>query len=93
MKTTLDAVMIIFPMIFTANIVMSLVKILAQESLKSTGLRIILIVFSILGVLAGSAVTGNPVDTDSVSNLATMLVEAITIAVGAHFSYKLIKQA
>lgn len=92
-STFIQAIAIIFPMIFSANLIMSLVKALAQGSLGNTGLRILLIIISIVGILTVSAITGDPVNMDSISSLSQMLLEAIIVTVGAHFSYKAIKQA
>lgn len=88
----LETIAMIFPLVFTNNLVMSLVKVLADGSLKKTGLRVILGATSVLGLMAASAFTGNAIDFDSVSNIAQATVLATVTGVLSHFSYKVIKQ-
>lgn len=81
----------VFPLVFTANLVMSVVKYLADRSITRGGLRFILAVFAIVGVISTSAVTGQPIDFDSLSSLGRLAIEAAATGIFAHFSYKAIK--
>ncbi len=89
----IDALAMIFPLIFTSNLVISVVKYLGDQSLTKTHLRLALAALSLVGVISTAALTGDPVNFDSVSSLAMMLLDALIVAFGAHFSYKVIKYA
>ncbi len=88
----LETIAMIFPLVFTNNLVMSLVKVLADGSLGTTGKRVMLGVISVIGLIAASAFTGNAIDFDSVSNIAQATVLAAVTGILSHFSYKVIKQ-
>ena len=82
---------LILPLIFTNNLVMSLVKYASDHAFTSAGLRFILGAMSISGVIAGSALTGDPINFDSITGLLNLTIEAAMVAFGAHFTYKAIK--
>lgn len=81
----------VLSLLLSNNLLMSGIKWLSVVQNSNAWLRSILVVLSILGVLTAAIVTGNPVDTDSISSLATALVEALALAVASHYSYKAIK--
>lgn len=83
----------LFPMIFTNNLVMSLVKFLAGKSKNVVWLRGILAVLSILGAVAASSLSGTPVDFNQLTDWAKLILEAATLGLASHFSYRAIKEA
>lgn len=93
MEGILGAVAIMFPLIFTNNLVMSLVKYVAQESMDRTWLRTVLVISSLVGVLAVSAITGQDVNFNELTDLGRLFLETLGVSVGAHLSYKAIKNA
>lgn len=73
---------------FILNAVMGIVK--WTGGIQSTGgKRFLLAVFSLLGVVAYSSLTGSPVDMNSVTSLAQTAVEALIAFLMAHGSYTL----
>lgn len=93
MNTLIHIVGIAFPLVFTANIVMSAVKYLADGALSSTGKRVMLGVLAVGGTIASASLTGQPVDFNAVSSIALNTAIAAITAFGAHASYKAIKNA
>ena len=93
MEYLIGLIVTIFPLIPVNNWFMSMVKFGYTKSLSSTWLRAILVMFSLIGVLAYSAVFDEPVDFNKVSELVTLLVEVLGLSVASHFSYKMIKFA
>lgn len=89
----IDVLTMVFPLIFSANLVMSLVKFLADGTMSRPYLRVILGIFAFAGVIFYASFTGNPVDMDSLTSLGRMILEAAIVAFGAHYSYKAIKTA
>lgn len=89
----MDFIQMILPLILTNNLVMSLVKSLSVSSQNIVWLRGLLLLFSGVGVVAASAVSGNPVDFNQLSDIAKAFLEILALAVGSHFSYKVIKTA
>jgi len=81
----------IVPLIFTNNLVLSLVKYASDYSFNKVWLRVILGFVSIAGVIAGSAITGDPVDFDSITSLLNLTIDAAVVAFGSHYAYKTIK--
>ena len=92
-ETIVGLLAMAFPLVFWNNLAMTVVKYLAGASKTKLWLRAILSVLSIFGVIAYSSITGDPVDFDRISSLGTLVVEALIVAFGAHFSYKAIKTA
>lgn len=88
----IETIALIFPLIFTNNLLMSAVKYLRGVGESKKWLRTILGALSLIGILAASAYTGNPVDLDSFTEVGTALVLSIVTGVLSHFSYKVIKQ-
>lgn len=89
----LDLLALLFPLIFTNNLIMSIVKWLSGAATSVVWLRAMLAVVSILGIIASSAITGDAVNFNQITDIAKMLVEALTIGVASHFSYRIIKEA
>lgn len=86
----MQIIAMIFPMVFTTNLLMTIVKYLAGAAATTTWLRVALLVISIGGAFSISAITGNPIDVNQISDWGKLLVEALTIAITAHGSYKAI---
>ena len=80
-------------LVLSSNIVMSAVKWLADGSIGRPGLRFALALVSMAGVIATSALTGSAVDFNSLTGIGMMLLESLGVALGAHLSYKAIKNA
>ena len=93
MEAVISFLAVAFPLVFTNNLIMSLVKRLAVVKESKLWLRGALLVISALGIVATSALAGNPVDLDSLSSIGTALLEILVLAVGSHFSYLAIKKA
>lgn len=91
-ETILSVIGVAFPLVFTSNIVMAAVKYLADGALTKTGLRVMLGLIAVIGAIATAAFTGEPIDFNQVSDIALLTIQTAVIGVGAHFSYKLIKQ-
>lgn len=89
----LNLLLTLFPLIFTNNLIMSVVKWISQKQESAIWLRGALIVISLLSVIATAALTGHPIDFNQLSDLGTMLAETIGLAIASHFSYKAIKNA
>lgn len=89
----IDLIVMIFPLIFTSNLVMSVVKIIAQGSMSNVYLRGVLAIFAVLGVIVASALTGDPVNFDSIIALLKVAGDAAIVVIGAHISYKVIKNS
>ncbi len=51
--------------------------------------RFVLAVVALMGVVAAAALTGNPVDPDSVTSMAQTAVEAFVTFLASHASYHL----
>jgi hypothetical protein len=51
--------------------------------------RLLLAIFSLIGVIAYHGLTGDPVEPDKVSHLIQAAVEAFVIFIGSHGSYTL----
>lgn len=83
----------IFPLIPVNNWLMSMVKLGSQKAITTTWLRLALVLFSFLGVLATSALFGTEPDFNKISELVGLLVEVLGLSALSHFSYKLIKHA
>lgn len=88
-----ETISMIFALILPTNLLMSAVKLLSTKQESVTWLRVALMLVSLLGVIAGSALTGEPIDMDSLSSLGKALLEVVVLAIAAHFSYKTIKTA
>ncbi len=89
----MDVIATVFPLIFTSSFLMSIVKMIAQGSVSKPWLRAFLALFAIMGILVSLALTGDPINMDSIMSLTKALSEAIVVAVGAHFFYKAIKES
>jgi type IV secretory pathway TrbL component len=87
----MEAFIALATLVLTSNITISGIKWLWRRSLSTAGLRALLGLVSLVGVFAYAAFTGDPIDLDSVSQLATAALEAIGVAFGAHLSFKAIK--
>jgi hypothetical protein len=80
---------------FANNIVMSGIKWLFSDQLKSSAsrnwkLRLILSGLSLVGVVSMSLLNGSPVDPNMVTDLLSTAILTIGVAVASHFSYKVI---
>lgn len=75
------------------NWVMSFAKRFTELSKTDTRLRLVLVLLSLVGVLAASALVGDPVDLNRVTDVVMMFLETAGVAVASHFSYKVIKTA
>lgn len=89
----LQILAIVGTLVFTNNILMSFVKMLAGKATSTFWLRGVLLALSIAGVISMSALTGNAVDFNQITDLGKALVEIVLTAFGAHFTYRLIKNA
>jgi hypothetical protein len=76
---------------FVLNAVMGLAKWFGNLQ-TTAGKRFLLALFSIIGVLAYSSLNGTPVDTNSISNLVTVAMQALAAFLMAHGSYVLFWQ-
>lgn len=54
-------------------------------------LRLMLILFSLLGILSTSLLTGNEIDADSVSTLVVLALGTGGSAFGSHWLYKAVR--
>lgn len=82
----------ILGLILSNNIVLQFMKKVTDYSLKRWELRLLLAVFSLLGVFSTVVLSGDRVDFDSVAFLVGIIIECITVGFGSHFSYKLMAQ-
>jgi hypothetical protein len=80
-------------LLFSNNLILSGVKYLSVEKNSKTWLRGALIVASVIGIVSSSALSGNPIDFNQISDLGKLLVETIVVAVASHYSYRAIKTA
>lgn len=83
---------------FLNNLLMSAVKWafdkgLRERATRNWRLRLLLVIFSLVGVISVSILNDNPVDPNTVTELLTALVSIIGVAVASHFSYKAVKLA
>ncbi len=90
MDNLIAVVQLVFPLIFTSNLLMSAVKVIAQGSIGNAGLRCILAGIAVFGIIVASALTGDPVNFDSVMSLMKLAGDAAIVAFGAHASFKVI---
>ncbi len=81
----------LFPVIFSANLIMAAVKFLAAESATKPFLRTVLAGIAIFGAIATAAITGDPVNMDSITSLLRIAADAAIVAIGSHYSYVAIK--
>lgn len=84
---------IMFPLVFANNPMLSLAKFLAGDGVGKTMLRVLLVIFAFIGVISTSALTGDPVDFNRLSELAMLLLEVAGLSVASHFSYRVITGA
>jgi hypothetical protein len=77
---------------FVLNTVMGVVKWLSPLETTASK-RVVLALFSLAGVIATSAMTGAPVDPNTVSSIIQTIVEAFVAFVLAHGSYTLFWQS
>ena len=89
----LETIVMIFPLVFTNNLVMSVVKYIRGAGESKKWLRGILGLLSLIGIVATSAYTGNPVDFNQFTDVGLTLVLAVVTAVMSHFSYRVIKES
>lgn len=87
----MDVITTLLSLVFSTNLVMSGIKWLRTKSESTFSLRVALTVCSIIGVVATATLTGNPVDFNQITDTGGALIEAIIVAVAAHFTYKAIK--
>lgn len=74
---------------FILNVVMEFTKWLTSVS-STAGKRFLLAVLSLVGVIAYSALNGTPLDVNSVSSIAQVLLTTAGAFLAAHGSYSLI---
>ena len=88
----MDFITVAVPFVTTA--IMFGVKQLAGLHMFQNGasakpfLRFALVLFSLLGIVSTSMLSGQPIDPDSISSLAIVAVETVLSALGSHFIYK-----
>lgn len=92
-ETILAAVAVIVPLILTNNVALSAVKYLADGAAGKYMLRTLLLAFSLVGIVATSALTGNGIDINQVTELVNLIVMTVVTGVASHFSYRVIKDA
>jgi hypothetical protein len=73
---------------FILNSVMGIAK-WAGGLQGTAGKRFLLAVLSLVGVVAFSALSGNPIDPNSISSLVQTILEAFVAFLAAHGSYHL----
>jgi hypothetical protein len=54
-------------------------------------LRFALILFSLLGIISSSLLTGTPIDPDSISSLVSLAIETAISAFGSHWIYVFVR--
>jgi hypothetical protein len=74
---------------FALNAVMELTKWLTNVG-STGGKRFLLALLSLAGVIAYSALNGTPLDVNSVSSIATVLLTSAGAFLAAHGSYTLL---
>ncbi len=74
---------------FILNFVMLVVKRLGADALTNAGLRVLLALFSLIGVVAGSALTGNAIELSTISGLMQAILLAFAAFLASHGSFKL----
>lgn len=74
---------------FALNGVMSISKWAVAQNWGTPGKRTILAILALLGVFAGNALNGTPIDAGSVSGLVTLVLESFAAFIAAHGSYTL----
>lgn len=89
----METIVMLFPMIFTTNLVMSFVKLLAGASKNVVWLRGILAVCSIIGAVAAASLSGQPVDFNQLTDWGKLILESATLFMASHYSYRAIKEA
>lgn len=83
----------LFPLVFTNNLVMSLIKYLAGESKNKVWLRGMLGLLSVAGIISASALTGNEIDFNQLTDLGMLGLESVALFFASHYSYRVIKEA
>lgn len=79
-------------LVLVDNLVLAVIKNkTGKPKLTKNGLRLLLTICTVAGVLTASAITGNPIDLDRVTDIFILILWTGTVSVGAHYSYKLIK--
>jgi hypothetical protein len=87
----MDFITLCVPLVVTA--VMFLAKKLAGFEWFANGasarpfLRFSLVLFSLLGIVSSSLLTGNPIDPDSLSSLVWVALQTGVSAFGSHWMY------
>lgn len=74
---------------FILNIVMGLSNLIGAKVMTTPGKRSLLALFSLIGVVSTNALTGNPIQLDSLSNITQILMESFAAFIAAHGSYHL----
>ncbi len=73
---------------FLLNLVMALSK-WSMGFMTTPGKRFLLALFALMGVIISNALTGNPIQIDSITNLTQILLESFAAFLAAHGSYTL----
>lgn len=89
----MEIIVAFLSLVLTNNLFMSAAKWLGNEALSKGWLRVLLAIFSIVGVVSSSALSGSMIDYDSISAWIRLILSIVTVGVGSHLSYKAIKEA
>lgn len=89
----MEILLMLFPMVFTNNLVMSFVKFLAGESKNKFWLRGMLAALSVIGAVSASALAGDSIDFNQLTEWGKLILESATLFVASHYSYRVIKEA
>lgn len=74
---------------FLLNAVMTVAKALGAQDMSRYGLRALLALFSLLGAIAASALSGQSPDMSHISDLIQVILLAFVNFLAAHSSYDL----
>ena len=89
----MDVLITMLPLVLTANLTMSVVKFLAGASKNKVWLRGLLAVFSVVGAISASALSGEPIDFNLLTDWGRLILESLVMFFASHYSYRVIKEA
>lgn len=88
-----ELIIAMFPIVFSQNLIMSFVKLLAAEGGTRWWLRGVLACLSFLGAVSAASLSGDPIDFNQVSDWGQIIASTIVLGFASHYSYKAIKLA
>lgn len=87
-EALIAGIITIFPLIPLNNWILAGVKVVAQEAATRAWLRGTLVILSLVGVIASSAISGTEIDFNQISDLWKLFLETAGLVLASHFSYR-----